>query len=461
MLGTFSISRQGESHIRHELPCQDSSASFAVPAEGEPRLVGAVVADGVGSEPQSDVGSRVAVDTVAQSLRTALEADEQPEDMLLALEDAFEAALDAVLDAADEQGLPFSQFATTLTAGVFDGSTLWFGHAGDDGIVVMHTDGTYEMVTARHEGELANSVVPFGVHHWQFGEATDVASCVLMTDGVLDFCVRDESENNRVRLPFLKPLLYAVLATDEEVEAARQSWDEFLTTDFQKAVKDDLSIALLTRSEAVAELPAYSFDVEAWDEETARYQTLREERLEELGRERLEQDARYRRYVQLGQERVVHQEQAMRHQQPDPDPVGEPDGTAPVPDAADAVQDPGAPVAPVPAASVPAATASVAPAPVTPGPADPASTTYVPVTPARASHVPVTPAPAARTAASGGMRVPTGTGRPGGPPAPHVHARPNSDRSRAARAGARDVIKGIRLIGSAVADVMRELLQRP
>lgn len=304
MLGTFSISRQGESHIRHDLPCQDSSASFVVPSEGEPRFVVAIVADGVGSEPHSDEGSRVAVDTVARCLQEALEADEQPQDMLLAVEDAFEEALDAVLDVAEDHELPFAQFATTLTAAVFDGSTLWFGHAGDDGIVVMHTDGSYEMVTERHEGELANSVVPFGVHHWQFGEGADVASCVLMTDGVLDYCVRDESESNRIKLPFLKPLLYAALDTEEELEAARQDWDEFLTTDFQQVVRDDLSLALLTNSEAVAQLPAYEFDIDAWAEETKRYDAMRDERLEELDRERLESDDEYRRLVEQGKERT-------------------------------------------------------------------------------------------------------------------------------------------------------------
>ena len=398
MLGTFSISRQGESHIRHALPCQDSSASFVVSAEEEPRFAVAVVADGVGSEPHSDEGSRVAVDTVAHTLQDALEADEQPQDMLLVVEDAFEEALNTVLDVAEGQELPFAQFATTLTAAVFDGSTLWFGHAGDDGIVVMHADGSYEMVTERHEGELANSVVPFGVHHWQFGEVTDVASCVLMTDGVLDYCVRDESENNRIKLPFLKPLLYAVLETDEELEAARQDWDEFLTTDFQQVVRDDLSLALLFNSEAVAQLPPYDFDVDAWNEETKRYDAMHEERLEELDRERLESDDEYRRLVEQGKER------ASRSAQQEPAAAGADDAE----DADDA----------------------------TPGTAtqDGMSSETT-----EGSEVPETDAAVA-------------------PPVPVSPARTDSDRSRAVAEGAQAVVKGIRQIRGALGDAVQEFL---
>ena len=393
MLSEFAISQRGESHIKHDIPCQDYSTSFTLTTGDDQTLVVGIVADGVGSEALSDEGSRIVVETVAEYIRNALAAgpkvgtdlaldygfgaeldepepepelkaefatkpksakgeelvrgmaeripdpaaepvpepypypepeprpefEESSQSMTELMEDAFEEALDALLQAAEQRQSMFSQFASTLTAAIFDGSTLWFGHAGDDGIVVMRQDGTYGMITKRHEGELANSVVPFGVHHWDFGEEKNVASCVLMTDGVLDYCVSDELEDNRVKLPFLKPLLYAVLETEEDVAATRQDWDDFLAvpaqrveegdsgpkTAFRDFVRDDLSIALLSNSEAVAGLPAYSFDVEQWNRETERYNAQREDRLKELARERLERDSSYSKRVRLGQDESV------------------------------------------------------------------------------------------------------------------------------------------------------------
>lgn len=316
MLSKFSISKIGRSHVKHDMPCQDSSVSFSVPSVGDARFVVAVMADGVGSEDHSDQGAQVAVDTVERHLKEALEADWSTDNMMDLVEDSFEEALDAILNLADEQQEPFPKYASTLTAAVFDGSTLWFGHAGDDGIVVMRRDGSYGMVTERHKGELANSVIPFGEHNWQFGKEEDVASCVLMTDGVLDYCVGDELENNRVRLPFLKPLLYAVVDTAEEEDAIRRDWEAFLSASdelghdgrdgasthaFRDYTSDDLSIALLSNSEAVTELPEYAFDLETWDADTQRYLSAREDMLERLTQERLATDAAYRQLVLRGQ----------------------------------------------------------------------------------------------------------------------------------------------------------------
>ena len=339
MLSEFCITQKGESHIKHGMPCQDFSDSFSVPETGEAKYVVAIVADGVGSEDFSDKGSQTAVTTVGNYIKSALEGDEPIESMTELIEDAFEEALDAVLDLAGEMQEAFSRFATTLTAGIFDGSTLWFGHAGDDGIVVMRQDGSYGMVTERQEGEEASSVVPFGVHNWQFGEVEGVASCVLMTDGVLDYCVKDVLEGNRVYLPFLQPLLYAELDSKEKVDTTRNSWDRYLAVSPEKAVdpfgrkanyvfrdsvRDDISIALLSNSEMVAQLPEYSFDVDAWNAETERCIALREERLAEITRAREENDSVFRELLRRGRMFVARD----NHQEPEtlPQEAAKPEG---------------------------------------------------------------------------------------------------------------------------------------
>ncbi|MEU8983764.1 PP2C family serine/threonine-protein phosphatase [Streptomyces sp. NPDC048309] len=125
------MSVEGYRHRRQGLPCQDAcaytaSASVAVLA----------VADGAGSRPRSEEGSRLAVELAVEQFarRGAAAADRGPGAAVHELlEDAFHDVSKRFLDAT---GADAADFATTLTVVVL--APGWLGHLTvGDGFVVL------------------------------------------------------------------------------------------------------------------------------------------------------------------------------------------------------------------------------------------------------------------------------------------------------------------------------------
>ena len=282
MLTHFSITQQGKRHIEKNVPCQDFSASKRMYlAQFGCEIVIAAVADGVGSCEFSQFGSATAVQSFLNYVENNIQ-NEIPElsdeNIIRLINHSFNYALSQVEKEAEERELPFLEFDSTLTGIVYNGHTLWYGHIGDDGVVVLYSDGDYEMITKRHKGEEGNSLFPLReVDLWQFGQSSkEVASCVLMTDGVLDHCVDVESMGNRVYFPFLEPALTEISYTDEDAEKQRLDWDEYLAgkgsyaENFRDKVTDDISFVVVQNSDLLKVVPTVQFDFDKWDEDTAK-----------------------------------------------------------------------------------------------------------------------------------------------------------------------------------------------
>lgn len=286
MLTHFHVTQQGESHIKRGSPCQDYSASRKVLLKDDREVILAAIADGVGNCTFSQYGAETAVNTLLQALERGLPKNGWTDEALLALlKQGFQTALTEVEAEAERRELPFMEFDSTLTGVVYDGLDLWFGHIGDDGLVLLYTDGSYEMVTVRHSGQEFHSVYPLrNVELWQFGKAPKgTAALVMMTDGVLDYCVDGKAMNNRVYFPFLAPALTHVMESDEQAEHQRQEWEEFFQGSpaypdrFREKVTDDITFLVAENPKLVAQLPAIEFDFERWKADTIK----RKEQLEQ------------------------------------------------------------------------------------------------------------------------------------------------------------------------------------
>lgn len=282
MLTHFSISQQGKRHIEKNVPCQDFSASKRIDIDRfGSEIVIAAVADGVGSCEYSQFGSSTAVQSFLYCIEHNIQnklSELSDETIIELIKHSFNYALSQVEKEAEERKLPFLEFDSTLTGIVYDGHTLWYGHIGDDGVVVLYSDGKYEMITKRHKGEEAHSLFPLRESDlWQFGKSLkEIASCALMTDGVLDHCVDVEGMGNRVYFPFLEPALTETILTDEDAERQRLDWDEYLSgkgnysENFRDKVTDDISLVVVQNPDIIKDMPPVQFDFDKWDEDTAK-----------------------------------------------------------------------------------------------------------------------------------------------------------------------------------------------
>lgn len=270
----FGFSQRGESHIKSETSCQDRCYSFTIPDKG---IIIAAVADGVGSCALSDLGADIAVHTSVESISNELQSCKyECLDSIIAgslLRNAFQIAYDQVEQTAKKYEQLVYSLQSTLTVAIYDGSDLYFGHAGDDGIVALTERGTLALATTRHKGEEASSVYPLQAKTtWQFGMVPNTVAFTMATDGVLDAFVRSSFENDRVYYPFLEPIFTAEYSSPKDVKQVCSDLYSYMKSKkYRSVVTDDLSIVAVMNLDKIPQcLP--QFDLDAWNEETKGYE---------------------------------------------------------------------------------------------------------------------------------------------------------------------------------------------
>lgn len=272
----FGFSQRGQSHIDSGKPCQDRCFHAYIPESG---ILVVAIADGVGSCALSDLGAdtavHAAVEFVYKALRKQTTQGQQIDRTLVSsiLRNAMQHAYDEVERKAQEYEQLLYSLQSTLTISIYDGTDLYFGHAGDDGIVVLTEERTLALATSRHKGEEVSSVYPLqNCGTWQFGMVPGVAAFVMATDGVLDAFVRSSFENERVYYPFLEPLFTAEYNDEEAVKRVGADLYAYMKgEEYRAVVTDDITVAVVMNNEKLPHcLP--QFDSDAWKEDTRQYE---------------------------------------------------------------------------------------------------------------------------------------------------------------------------------------------
>lgn len=181
----YGFSIQGKSHIDKGTVCQDSNKTGRLRAG---YYFGAV-ADGVGSAPHSDIGSKLAVEKLYEYCDNNIKkgmGQMDVEDVLCA---GYEYAMETIQKYADSHDKKIENYDTTLSAVIYNGKKIIYAHAGDGGIIVRQTNGIVKPVTKRQKGADGTSVIPLraGERSWKIGTYSgNVAAVLLVTDGMLD-----------------------------------------------------------------------------------------------------------------------------------------------------------------------------------------------------------------------------------------------------------------------------------
>lgn len=266
MIYSYAVSQQGTYHVKHDIVCQDA---FAKKIIGD-RYAVCAVADGLGSELYTDIASKIAADSAVAYCAEQITLQDDASAILRIIKESFLHALARIRARAAKDGNDFNEYDTTLALAVFRNGTLFWGNAGDSGMVVCKTDGTYSPVTHQQRDE-NGCVFPlvFGDEKWEFGVTNDVATVLLATDGMYEtlFPYLLKNEPVEIYVALARYLMDKdVLGYGIEDEASVQGkMESFLASIPGEQVSDDKTVAvLIDASVAVSAQPEAYYAVPDW-----------------------------------------------------------------------------------------------------------------------------------------------------------------------------------------------------
>lgn len=213
-IGVAGVTKRGVAHRCYGTRCQDAHMirrvkQVAIWKDGGKRdrllpgkeYVVAAVADGLGSEAHSDIGAHAAVNTAVSTMCELIGTWCATGDSALAismprfLEQAMIKANNAVVKKAASMELPASEFDATLAIAVYDGEQLFYGSAGDSGVIAK-TDAGFELLTRPSRVGEAGTYPLYCREKWVISACGHVRGFLLATDGVLELLVPEFNNEN-------------------------------------------------------------------------------------------------------------------------------------------------------------------------------------------------------------------------------------------------------------------------
>lgn len=215
-IGVAGVTKRGVAHRCYGTRCQDAHMirrvkQVAIWKDGGKRdrllpgkeYVVAAVADGLGSEAHSDIGAHAAVNTAVSTMCELIGTWCATGDSALAIsmprfiEQSMIKANNAVVKKAASMELPANEFDATLVIAVYDGDQLFYGSAGDSGVIAK-TDAGFELLTRPSRVGEAGTYPLYCKGKWEAGSRDHVRGFLLATDGILELLV-PEFDNEKLK----------------------------------------------------------------------------------------------------------------------------------------------------------------------------------------------------------------------------------------------------------------------
>jgi hypothetical protein len=239
MIALYKTKCTGPYHKKNGIPCQDSYA-YEVLDNG---YIVAAVADGLGSCKRSDVGSKVAADSAVAVCSGKLGNDMSDEEIIEIMKLAYMVADVNVSTIAEKAGDMSDEYDTTLCLAIYDGRNLYYGQAGDSGLIALTNTGEYIPVTSQQRDE-DGAVFPlcFGLSYWEFGKVErDVSGYALMTDGIWEqlFPPLLKDEEIRINVPLAEKMINYFEIEEGEIIDLEKMMSEYWEKCPEKFIDDD------------------------------------------------------------------------------------------------------------------------------------------------------------------------------------------------------------------------------
>lgn len=271
MIGSFKISAIGTAHLENpDGVCQDYSDVLKL----ENGYTIAVIADGLGSASKSDIGAKVAVNSVLDYIKSHIATKKSDKFYINLISQAYREAYTSVMNTAKDMRIDFLEFNTTLTAAIYDGKTLYYGQCGDGGIIVLTPSGSFDCATEVKKGEAFNETFPLlgGSENWSFGKYPgEVCALTLMTDGIYDIVCHPliANEEQKINIPFIRRFMDRnILKANNETDFIdlQKSISKFISGNGLPNVTDDKTIVGLINTDIMADLKDDKYyDEPDWD----------------------------------------------------------------------------------------------------------------------------------------------------------------------------------------------------
>ena len=201
MIYSYGVTQIGPYHIKNNIVCQDAHYILKM----SDQCVIAAVADGLGSERYSDAASKIASQTAVEYCAERYSSDLSDEEVSNLIAQAFRISQCMIEETCQKNGHEITDYDTTLDLVIFNSGLVYFGHAGDSGIIVQTDDGLYAPLTIQDRDEMGRVFPLCFEERWTFGKAEkNVASVMLCTDGIFEiifpFLLRDQNPSIYVAL---------------------------------------------------------------------------------------------------------------------------------------------------------------------------------------------------------------------------------------------------------------------
>lgn len=252
MTEVYGITKKGIYHEKNDQVCQDF---HKILKKGE--FVFAAVADGVGSNTHSHIASEIGATESVNYCAEHIDGNQTEKEILEIIRESFLAAKIKIdLRAKEEKEKSPEeheeyQFHTTLTLAIYKDGKLFYGQAGDSGILALTTEGKVELVTIQQRDE-EGRVFPlaYGEKYWKFGIFEEKAASVLLaTDGMLEAMIPKCLVIAPVKIYVAMACYFmdnAILQLSEKkLEEIRNSRESYMENVIAKEICDDLTIAVI------------------------------------------------------------------------------------------------------------------------------------------------------------------------------------------------------------------------